>query len=108
MDSHHFQVLHDTQELYDCRRLNQSIITSEVTYSIAAVATFFLTLIINPLLGEESRFGYTYPEVVPEVQLKGPTLVNLCWNCCNSLSYLNKSALERVTRQEGRLQLILT
>ena len=41
MDSHHFQVLHDTQELYDCRRLNQSIITSEVTYSIAAVATFW-------------------------------------------------------------------
>ena len=45
------------------------------TYSIAAVATFFLTLIINLLLGEESRFGYTYPEVVPEVQLKGPTPV---------------------------------
>ena len=59
MDSHHFQVLHDTQELYDCRRLNQSIITSEVTYSIAAVATFFLTLIIKPLQGEESRDNVT-------------------------------------------------
>ena len=55
----------------DCRRLYQSVITCEVTYSIAAVATFFLTLIINPLLGEESRFGYTYPGVVPGVQLKG-------------------------------------
>ena len=59
----------------DCRRLYQSVSTREVTYSIAAVATFFLTLIINPLLGEESRFGYTYPEVVPEVQLMGPTPV---------------------------------